>query len=498
MEQQNDNHKSQRARLTCARCHRRKIKCDKQVPCDNCVKKGLGDACRREDAGRPVLGNSASDSTVQALLHRMTQLEAMLQHRPQSPAPSERVQTPSASLNLPASPTTNEQRRLLVDETTPVREMAEASQDDNDAATVLEFLAWGRKKHSDFVNAPEHDSGPGQPTLVQEANASITTRFFNESIRIAQLDVLEALLPSRDHINQLIQYHHTSLLWYHGSYSSKTFSDDLHIFFAEYGGNVRHSNLNFQWLALLFAVLTGSMTCSSPSTCRAWGFSEEEQSTLSFQWYEATVTCLDMAKYIEVHTIYSVQAIATLTIAAHILGNSNSQSVLLAAAGRIAQSLGLHNLNSDPHTMTADQLRKSEAGKRVFIQLCTQDWFQIPFSESYSLHPRFYDVVRPLNCNDDDMIVKADSIPTQASYCNYRYDIAALMPQLLDSITGCNTMFTQYEQVLKYDDKMRKLATASMPTFLSNNSPVVAEWPTYVSWGRRSLTICAAHKIIMM
>jgi hypothetical protein len=498
MEQRNDNPKTQRARLTCARCHRRKIKCDKQVPCDNCAKKGLGDVCSREDAGLSGLGNGANASTVQALLHRMTQLEAMLQHRPQSPSPSERVQTPSAGLNQPTSPITNEQQSLLVDETTPVRETTEALQDDNDAATVLEFLAWGRKKNSDYVNAPEYHSGPGQPVLVQDDHASITTSIFTESIRIAQLDVLEALLPSRDHINQLIEYHHSSLLWYHGSYSSKTFSDDLYIFFAEYGGNVRHPHLNLQWLALLFAILTGSMTCSSPSTCRAWGFSEEEQITLSFQWYEATITCLEMAKYIRVHTMYSVQAIATLTIAAHILGNSNSQSVMLAAAGRIAQSLGLHNLESDPHTMSTDQLRKSEVGKRVFIQLCTQDWFQIPFSETYSLNPRFYNMVRPLNCNDDDMIIKSESIPTQASYCNYRYDIAALMPQLLDSTTGCNTMFTQYEQVLKYDDKMRKLATASIPTFLSSNAPVAAEWPTYVGWGRRSLTICAAHKIIMM
>jgi hypothetical protein len=503
MEQRNDHAKSQRARLTCSRCHRRKIKCDKQIPCGNCLKKGLGHVCNREEdvvVGQPSeLDNGANNSTVRALLHRMSQLEAMLQQNPQSStAPSERSQTPNAGLTLPASPDVNHQQDIPRNETTPIRVFAEASQDDTDAATVLEFLAWGRKKDSDFINAPEHQSGPRQPVVAQEHVASITTSGFTEGIKSAQLDVLEALLPSRDHISLLVEYHNTSLLWYHESYSSKTFSDDLCTFFAEYGASVRHPNLNMQWLALLFAILTGSMTCSSPSTCRAWGFSDEEQSTLSLHWYEASVTCLEMARYMKEHTIYSVQAIATLTIAAHILGNSNSQSVLLAAAGRIAQSLGLQRLVSDPQTMSADQLRTSEAGKRVFVQLCTQDWFQIPFSETYSLNPRFYDTVRPLNCNDNDMIVRPDSIPTQASYCNYRYDIAALMPQLLDSTTGCKTMFTRYQQVLKYDDKMRKLATASMPTFLSSNAPVADEWPTYVSWGRRSLTICAAHKIIMM
>jgi hypothetical protein len=91
------------------------------------------------------------------------------------------------------------------------------------------------------------------------------------------------------------------------------------------------------------------------------------------------------------------------------------------------------------------------------------------------------------------MVVQPSYVPTDASYCNYRYEIAALMPQLLDAMADCNTLFTKYEQVLKYDDKMRKLATASMPTFLSKNAPVAAEWPVHVNWGRRSLTICACR-----
>ncbi|KAH7308625.1 hypothetical protein B0I35DRAFT_483155 [Stachybotrys elegans] len=372
-----------------------------------------------------------------------------------------------------------------------------ATVDDVDAATVLEFLAWGRRKDSDFVNAPEHDSGPRRPMSDVLCMANPLT----EGIRSAQLDVLEVLLPSRSHVLQLVAFHNESLLWYHGSYSSKIFSSDLDLFFAEYRGNVRHDQLNLQWLALLFSVLTGSMTCATSSVCRAWGFSAAEQSTLSSRWYEATVMCLNLAGYTEIHTIYSVQAIATLTIAAHILGNSNSQSVLLAAASRIAQSLGLHRLEADGpgDSPTVDQLRKSEAGKRVFIQLCTQDWFSIPFSETYALRPQFISShIRPLNCNDHDMAVQPEAMPTQASYCNYRFDIAALMPQLLDAMAGSNTMYTRYEQVLDFDNRMRKLATASMPTFLSSNAPVAAEWPAYVGWARRSLTICASHKIIMI
>lgn len=86
--------------------------------------------------------------------------------------------------------------------------------------------------------------------------------------------------------------------------------------------------------------------------------------------------------------------------------------------------------------------------------------------------------------------------PTVTSYCNYLYDIASLIPQLQGAMASAKTLYTKYEQVLAYDEKMRQLATAYMPTFLSANSPVPSTLPVYVPWARRSLAIYAAHKII--
>ncbi|CAN9343005.1 unnamed protein product [Alternaria alternata] len=397
-----------------------------------------------------------SDDLVRALLDRVSQLEARLQEQ-YNIVSSETPLPPAQLADNPASPANDEAITLSTD-----NNITSQSVETGDAATVLEFLAWGRKKDADYGTSPEHNSGPRRLSVRHEDGAT-TSNIPCEASRDAQLDVLELLLPDKTHIIQLVEYHNTSILWYHGSYSSAMFGSDLDLFMGEYEGNVRHEDLNLQWLGLLFAIMTGSITCAPSSIYRSWGFSSEERMVLSQRWYEATVTCLEVAGYIETHTIYSVQAIATLTIAAHILGKSNSQSILLASAGRIAQSLGLHRLGPEnaAGATSKEQLRQREAGRRVFNQLCTQDWFQIPFSESYSLNPRFFKTSKPLNCNDEDMVPLPLSTPTQASYCNYRYDIAALMPQLLDAMTGCNTLFTKYEQVLRYDEKMRKLATAS-------------------------------------
>ncbi|KAI2477948.1 Fungal-trans domain containing protein [Pyrenophora tritici-repentis] len=500
----NNAPKGQRPRLTCTECYRRKIKCDKNVPCSTCIKRGYASFCSRDETpatpSAPPAYQARHESTtssdlVRALLDRVSQLEAKLQEQHDPGA----IDTPTSCPAVSNSPTILGHNETPTPILPPDNTAAPPPTETGDVATVLEFLAWGRKKDADYGTSPEHHSGPRRLSTRRDHEA-ITSNILSESSRDVQLDVLEALLPNKTHIVQLVEYHNNSILWYHSSYSSTIFNSDLEVFLAEYEGNVRNEDLNLQWLGLLFSVITGSITCAPPSVCEAWGFSLAERTVLSQKWYEATVTCLNIAQYIEIHTIYSVQAIATLTIAAHSLGKSSSQSILLASAGRIAQSLGLHRLGQETaiNTTPKEQLREREAGRRVFNQLCTQDWFQIPFSESYALNPRFCQTAKLMNCNDDDMVPQPLSIPTQASYCNYRYDIAALMPRLLDAMSGCNTLFTKYEQVLQYDEKMRKLATACMPTFLSTNEPLATDWPIYVGWARRSLTICASHKIIMI
>ncbi|EMD63219.1 hypothetical protein COCSADRAFT_339106 [Bipolaris sorokiniana ND90Pr] len=493
--------KGQRARLTCTECYRRKIKCDKNVTCNTCIKRGYASFCTREDAStipsvpppayQAQRVPTASDGFMRTIIERVDELESKLGGRYDarlSEAPFPHPEDASSSLahsHVPNSP---------LQENT-----ADAPSEPADTATVLEFLAWGRKKDAQYGSSAEHNSGPRRFSVGQD-DPAIASNAMTEASRNAQLDIVEALLSSKEHLLRLVEYHNSSILWYHCSYSSMIFNQDLDLFFTEYESNVHSESLNLQWLGLLFAIITGSITCAPPSVYRSWGFSSAEKTALSKRWYEASVTCLNIACYIENHTIYSVQTIATLTIAAHVLGKSNSQSVLLASAGRVAQSLGLHRLGPEGTTaaVSQQQLRHREMGRRVFNQLCTQDWFQIPFSESYSLNPRFCQNAKLLNCNGDDMILQPLCVPTQASYCSYRYDIAKLMPQLLDAMAECNTLFTKYEKVLQYDEKMRKLATACMPTFLSTNAPVSNDWPIHVGWARRSLAICASHKIIMI
>ncbi|OOF99347.1 hypothetical protein ASPCADRAFT_137709 [Aspergillus carbonarius ITEM 5010] len=465
-----------RRRLACVECTRRKIRCDKVVPCRNCTRRGI--TCSRA---------RGTDDEVERLQARVQELEAALKdatHLQPQPQPQPQLRSRSEILRNGSNTPVSEAAE------TPEREMA-------DAATILEFLAWGRRKNPDY-----HDVLARRDGVEDESPGDVTAASgdVNRNPEAASaLAYLQLLLPERDLLHQLVSYHCESVLWYHGSFHSRRLQDELDNFIRFANGQISHPRVDLQWVALLFAVLTGALACAPRMTAQAWGFPEWEQTTLAQRWFKAVSTCLHHADFTAIHSPYAVQAIATLTMSAHLLGFSNSLSVLLAAATRIAQGLGLHRLGSERENMSTPAMIDREIGRRAWCQLCIQDWFSIPFSESYLIPRGCISTARPRNCLDDDMRKLSDDEPTLTSYSRFFYQVASLMPSLQDSMTSSNTLYTRYEQVLEHDRRLRSLATQGLPLYL-RNIPVEdhPEWPRYVPWARRSLAISSSHKIIMI
>ncbi|KAF7188199.1 Agnestins biosynthesis cluster transcription factor AgnL11 [Pseudocercospora fuligena] len=381
----------------------------------------------------------------------------------------------------------------LPDKGSPVTAGLSEHDEVTNAATILEFLAWGRRKEVTYAT---------QLTPVEEPTTYFDDKLYGDngvssvvhedSEEDISPEILQLLLPDQQLVTSLVDYHLESLLWYHGSFHGPSFRSQLNEFFGHYRGQIQQSDVDMQWVAVLFAVLCGSICCGSKSALSRWGFHQNEQELLSRKWHHAVVTCLNQARYMARLSIRSCEAIATLTICAHMLGFSNQQAVLLASAVRIAQSLELHRLD-DTSLKTVDR----ETGRRVWTQLCSQDWFSIPFSECYLVNPIYSCTLQAVNCDDVTLEPLPDERPTVTSYCTYLHRIAALMPQLQDAITISNTSYTKYEQVMKFDKKMRTLASEERPGFLCN-VPVASSWPKWVTWARSAAAISSAHKIIMI
>lgn len=502
-----------RKRLACVECTRRKVKCDKILPCRNCTRKGSRCTRPRErDSPNPslsqsegrseqeILARSSADAsrTIEILQNRVVRLEAALVEareslfRPRTSPLDSDIRDSSFS---PAESITVDRMPVSTGRSVHIEQDTETDpnpKEVEDAATILEFLAWGRRKdptyQDEIVRRNNLDHSPGD----------VHTEDDWDDMRMSgpsAASLCQVLLPKRQKVYQLAKYHCECLLWYHGAFHAATFLQELDEFYEKRDGKVDSPGIDLQWISFLFAVLTGSMACAPRSIAQAWGFRDKERDTLSKRWLKASITCLHQADYMANHSIYSLEAIASLTISAHMLGHSNGFSVLLASAVRIAQGLGLHQLGNDDTSQSFDPVKR-EIGRRVWCQLCIQDWFSIPYTESYLIHRACFTTERPLNC-DDDMSNLSEDHPTVTSHSRLKYKIAALMPDLQDDMTSCNTHYTRYEEVLKYDRRLRTLATQHLPYFLQN-VPLDPSWPCYVEWARRSLAISSAHKAIMI
>ncbi|KAJ5634309.1 hypothetical protein N7528_002151 [Penicillium herquei] len=504
-----------RKRLACLECTRRKVKCDKILPCRNCTRKGT--ICTRprersspipsvvlseERSERPVTVRPSTDAPnsnpriIERLQARIIELENTLNDVNEA-----RVRSNMARPEPPINPSPFSPTQSASAQQSPfsVRTSINADGDVNstpreveDAATILEFLAWGRRKdptyQDEIARQSNLDHSPGDIPVEDEWENTCKPG-------LSATALCQAFLPSRAKVYQLVQYHCDCLLWYHGSFHSKTFLAELDKFYEKDEGRIEGSSIRLQWISLLFAILTGSMACAPRSVAQSWGFRDREKDTLSKRWLKITIACLHQADYMACHSIYSVEAITTLTISAHMLGHSNGFSVLLASAVRIAQGLGLHQLEEESRNLTPGIIGR-EIGRRAWCQLCIQDWFSIPFTESYLIHRLGFSTTKPQHC-DEEMDPLSEDEPSITSYSRLFYDIAALMPGLQDDCISCNTLYTRYEEILRYDRRIRTLATKHLPRYLQN-VPIDPSWPCYVPWARRSLAISSAHKVIMI
>ena len=502
-------------RQTCTECSMRRQKCDRNLPCSRCVKRGDGDKCTREwpDEGYDPKKHRIYPRTFTGAEGSPTSTEPSPRATYTSvpdPAVHPSLRTPKS---VTSGPSPREMPSAIPNVLNPDKDAPTTGPESgaDNTASVLEFLTWGRNKLSDYdLKALELLKEPhqaGNAGLPKDTGPDWDHSNGFGGTGAAQVSFLQLLLPSRKQISQLVEYHVSSVLWYHACFHGPTFYEELkEVYKGPSGLQVR--NMDLRWTGLLFSVMAGSMTCASEQLASSWGFKKNERAKLTRQWYKATVTCLNLSDYMWRHHIYSVQAITVLTMSAHILGFSNTQSTLLGAAVKIAQGLGLQRLCGEDETGSGtltpsilaqrDRAIKRETGRRIWQQLCIQDWFSIPFSEMYAIQKLHFTTLEPTHCDDDTMRRLPEDMPSMTSFPTFLCTIASLMPQMHDAIISSNTLYTKYEQVLDYDGKMRSLATEDLPRFFNIREGIQNDWPVWVAWARRSLTICFAHKIIMI
>lgn len=458
-----------RPRETCTECSIRRQRCDKNVPCGRCVKRGVSSKCTRIWPDR------------------------VLVRSPQS---------------LPPTPAGGTEIIHVASEPAALRLVDPRLHNTARSGTRLSDTSGHQLFASDLAGrsiSPSAHRNEGaeiaRPSDLRKVGPSPGRDDDTAQIKLLQLEI-----PSIQMVWQLVQFHERCLLWYHGCYHGPTFRTELQRRIDPQTDEISVQD-DLQWSALLFAVLSGSLICANDRKLASWNFRKIDIAKQAARWYQASITCLEVADFTARHSLSAVQAIATLSLSAHMLGFSSKQVVLLGAALRIAQSLGIHRLAFDrfldtitPES-TAEQrldVLSREIRRRLWSQLCVQDWFSAPSTEAYNINPLFATSAKPGNRDFLTMETIPEHIPTYVSYSNYLNDIARLIAGLQEALASSHTALSQYERVVEFDADMRSLATKGRPIYFDITQQVHPSWQDFVPWARRCLTICFSHKIIMI
>ncbi|KAH8650606.1 hypothetical protein BGZ60DRAFT_569492 [Tricladium varicosporioides] len=525
----NEARVTQRAPQSCQRCSAKKMRCSKTVPCTSCEKLGIGSQCCRE----PVIvskeirqrsQNTAGKRVAKSKTHRGRQQfhqhetppcrdERSQYNRHLSPssnvatgAPQQLTHTQSPC-NIASSIINQEDgasEDLFVDHAarhtypgaSPVQirspnarlvqpscfaphVSASTYADDvlaENAATTLEFLAWGRQR----------DIG------LSPSSTTISPRTPSD------LDIL-----SRYQAKLVLDYHREWLIWMHNTVHWPAFQTECRAFWRD--GVVEER----AWLAVYYALLCVGLNHMSVAHQQSIGIELGE--CLTRRLYHRAVAALYDADFMSVHSIRSIQAICIVSLCAHNFDGSNLLAVLFSCAIRIAQALNIHRLGLDSPGLTSIEKSQREVQKSIWLFLTIQDWFMIPFGNAFSIYPTHCTTSLPTNCDGiaggssptNEFLPLPIDFPTHMSYNLIMYKVADIYRSFFEGScrivpdVGKSALREVYDEVLAADRKL-KAVIKSLPPYLQRDHIGGNEFPLPIIWQRRSFGISMAHKTIMI
>jgi len=226
--------------------------------------------------------------------------------------------------------------------------------------------------------------------------------------------VSDALLPQNTVVS-ILAYAESHVLWQHCCIHPPTFNKEVDAFWdaivhepSSGGVSAGWASVEPTWIALLYVVMGiavhqmdeyHAVRCGLSDGQYRWlkreSLADEpaDRLVLSNAFVSAAEDALYAGSYMTRHSLWTVQAIAILSLCGHNVCDSDLLSSLLAVGIKMAQSLGLHSLGRRSRAIEKKQSQgvdlsgqmdvaevvDVEMGKRVWWALVLEDWFAIPF-----------------------------------------------------------------------------------------------------------------------
>ncbi|KAL1893693.1 hypothetical protein Cpir12675_003993 [Ceratocystis pirilliformis] len=354
---------SQRASRSCTECKRRKIRCDKTVPCSQCIRAKAPAKCRIE----------------------MVELTTKYTKSRQEIEFLHRLKTALTATSLAeANDLISSRLTLLETGQEPVKSRKPVPRGSSD-------------HFHDVLNDQQTDEtfdiaktlmrlGRGYPNPADVLDQTVPDSEFS-------LAVIESA-PDIGIARKLVIYYLKQLSWHHPVLHHGEFLIQCESFWTT--GEM----ITPQWACVYFAVLSASAYNLPESLCDAT-YTRQILRQRSEFWYQQMFNTLICTDYTLNHSMFSIQGIIISCMVAHPLGQAVRQMVLLSSSLRIAQCLGYAAQTPSRPIGSGESFDLSakiteEVQRRIWWQILVQDYFLVPMAGSYValLMPQLIDGLR--------------------------------------------------------------------------------------------------------
>ncbi|WVW86513.1 hypothetical protein I302_108562 [Kwoniella bestiolae CBS 10118] len=446
---------------SCKECRRRKLRCDRKVPCSSCVSRGLDDLCPDGIVNTKTVQLRAE---VDRLQQRIQDLENRLGHGSTHGQPAQNPSTsviisPSSALSYPDHP----------DDIPVASPSAQTRYDEQwtPAPGTLMVDKSGRTRYvgstaaSEWLNQGPEASHMTETIRPQSSQLSSMNQLANFPFRNIPSNVypfLHSLLPPQDRIEVLLDSY-----WYLYAFNYNVVSRHT---LELYLDNIYNMDPSQEWtqdthphkLALIFIVLAMGSLVNPDSNSNHNG----ESQTL----FEAAEVALSISNFMKDHTIASVQTL-------HIMANFHVYDdrsrggdrawPLGGLAMRITQAMGLHRDGTKwglPEYITEER-------RRLFWEIHTEETFQAHcFGRPGGLSSRHFDV----GCPKDD-----SSLP----FSTIRYQLVRISSDVLDQVMVVDP--PSYSVILHFHGQFESLEK-SLPDAVRWSPATSASPSAHLSW----------------
>ncbi|KAH7914171.1 fungal-specific transcription factor domain-containing protein [Hygrophoropsis aurantiaca] len=470
-----------RVSFSCGECHRRKQKCDRQVPCSHCVARKVPELCKAYTPGK-------TDQDLSVRLARLEHIiELALPHYFHSGARSS-VSGGDRQRSGSEGPD-DEDNRSMTDEQDPSggtfqsgKWYGNSASGSVAPASVLEQLAnvvvastsqeqWDSSRstpsHITNHNNGDHKGTHATPSIIDsvrqdsEASAADNLKSLVQECGVSPHKISELLqeLPPQRFSDVLVDHYFSSINWTRYPVSEQ----DFRAAYASLCSNGVGANTNdARFLPLLFVVLAISVRLAPEHL--AGDIRTRRVTSLRYYW--SSRRSLLIAAAIQPD---SLDIVLTRLLSARFLTFDRRITECwsqLGAAVRTAQALGLHR-DAAPSGLDPAQV---ENRRRIWSYLYHADRsYALVLGRPHAIQDDYTCTLPPLNVDDDfsPAIIRNPpplSSPTLMTFVILRHHLASIIGKMVHHFQKVKTQ-SHYSDVISLDDELLKFVANLPPHF---------------------------------